>query len=335
MGQFTKEPKAEGGYYLKYNGNYVMRQNAKTEWIRFETQDVNFNPDYFEVMDNDVDRNTVRAKFLTYKGEYVLGPAGNPYIVPYTFDFEAFIAKYKSLPMSPNTEGYTEYTYSVLFNAFRTGGIDDLQRSYDGTYGYFTPPFMSFTAAANFVYGVASNIMGVDIGTCLWGGGMLNKMQNLKLGANMDTSGEMGNNPNNPPHIRNGYNFVDSLRSHDGLSDSPVTSAFIPTSYSDKFDIETTSAKEMTTNRFGVLTLATSSQKWQDNFETILGLTNFAFVHAAPIDGYTLEYNPNGILWNVNAAGIPTAEDYDKYIEQQRIIESTNDQTIIDSLDYI
>lgn len=270
MGQFTKEPKAEGGYYLKYDGNYVMRQNANTEWIRFETQDANFNPDYFEVMDNDVDRNTVRAKFLTYKGDYALDPDGNPYIAPYSFDFEAFITKYKSLAISPYTEGYTEYTYAVLFTAFQPGGIDDLQRSYDGIYGYSNPPFMSFTASASFVYGVASNIMGVDIDTCLLGGGKVNQMQSYLPGATNDLSGEKYNNPNNPPQIRNGYNFVDSLRSHDELSGSPLTSDSAPTNYSDTFSIETTSAKGMAVEKSDVLTLATYHQKWQDNFQTML-----------------------------------------------------------------
>jgi hypothetical protein len=322
MGQFTKDPKAEGGYYLKYDGNYVMRQNAKGEWIRFETQDANFNPGYFEVMDNDVDRNTVRAKFLTYKGDYVLGPDGNPYIVPYTFDFEAFIAKYKSLAIPPYTEGYTEYTFAVLSNDFRPGGIDDLQRSYDGTYGYFKPPFMSFTAAASFVYGVASNIMGVDINTCLWGGGWINKIQNLKPGAHNDTSGEMDNNPNNPRQIRNGYNFFDLLRSRDELSVSPVSSDFTLTS-SDTFKTQTTSTKRMTTDRSAVLTLTTFDQKWQDNFQTMLGPENPLFVDAEK--GIPNKY---GVLIEVDDFGNPTYEGVLRTAEQEEFINRVTEKSV-------
>jgi hypothetical protein len=323
MGQFTKESKAEGGYYLKYNGNYVMRQNAKGESIRFETPDAKFNPGYFEVMDNDADKNTVRAKFLTYKGDYVLGPDGNPYIVPYTFDFEAFTAKYKSLAISPYTEGYTEYTYTVLFNAFKTGGIDDLQRSYDGTYGYSNPAFMSFTAAASFAYGVASNIMGVDIDTCIWAGGKVNQIQSYLPGATNDISGEKYNNPNNPPHIRNGYNFVDSLRSHDELSGSPLTSDFTPTNYSGTFNIETSSAKGMAANRSDALTLATYHQKWQDNFQTMLGPENPLFVDAEK--GIPNKY---GVLIEVDDFGNSTYEGLLRIAEQEEFINQVTEKSV-------
>lgn len=80
-------------------------------------------------------------------------------------------------------------------------------------------------------------------------------------------------------------------------------------------------------------TSATFDQKWQYNFQINLGPINPAFVHAEPIDGYRLEYNPNGVLWNVNAAGKPTVYDLDKYVEQQRIIERTTNQTITEVLD--
>jgi hypothetical protein len=95
-----------------------------------------------------------------------------------------------------------------------------------------------------------------------------------------------------------------------------------------------TSISDTVSNEIGALSSAVAfEQIWQDNFQTILGPTNPAFVHAEPIDGYTLEYNPNGVLWNVNAAGIPTIEDFSKYVEQQRVIESTNNQTIIEIQD--
>jgi|GEM_PF-1252745 len=75
------------------------------------------------------------------------------------------------------------------------------------------------------------------------------------------------------------------------------------------------------------------SRTWRYNFDTILGPTNPAFVDATLSDqdiahGLHSEYNPNGILWRVNAAGIPHPDDLDKYFEQQRVIESTNNRTV-------
>jgi hypothetical protein len=322
------------GYYLLYNGNYVMRQQADGTLVRFETQDANFNPDYFEVLNNA--NQSVRAKFLKYNGEYILNSNGNPYIAPYTFDFEAFIAKYKSLAISPSTEGYIEYTSGVLFTAFRPGGIDDLQRSYDG--GQNRPFAISFTATASLAYGAASSIMGLDIDTCIWAGGLINKAQNW-FGANNDISGEADNNPNNPPNIRSGYNFVDSLRTPTSRFNKADTN-------NNTYDLTLPNSSETTTNPVpttpdnkpvssaadsnNLVNFASSTfdQKWQYNFQINLGPTNPAFAHGEPIDGYLQERNPNGVLWNVNAAGIPTAYDFDKYVEQQRIIERTTNQTI-------
>lgn len=78
---------------------------------------------------------------------------------------------------------------------------------------------------------------------------------------------------------------------------------------------------------------ATYEQQWQDNFEINRGPSNPVFVHADLIDGYTLDYNPNGVLWNVNASGIPTIDDFNKFVEQNRIIEITTNQTIIEMQD--
>jgi len=77
------------------------------------------------------------------------------------------------------------------------------------------------------------------------------------------------------------------------------------------------------------------SDQWQYNFQTILGPTNLAFINAElsdqdVADGYTLEYNPNGVLWRVNAAGIPHPDDLDNYGEQLRVIESATNRTLTD-----
>ena len=76
----------------------------------------------------------------------------------------------------------------------------------------------------------------------------------------------------------------------------------------------------------------TVANRWKENFQYILGPTNPAFVDAILSDrdiarGYCLEYNPNGILWRVSAAGIPHPDDYDNFIEQNRVIEDTNNRT--------
>lgn len=73
---------------------------------------------------------------------------------------------------------------------------------------------------------------------------------------------------------------------------------------------------------------ATFVQKWQYNFQTILGPSNPAFIDGQPIDGYRLDYNPNGVLWNVNAAGTPHPYGYRNLLEQNRVINTATQQTI-------
>ncbi|MBU2700526.1 hypothetical protein Ga0466249_001618 [Sporomusaceae bacterium BoRhaA] len=74
---------------------------------------------------------------------------------------------------------------------------------------------------------------------------------------------------------------------------------------------------------------------WRKNFEILLGPNNAAFVDATlsykdiALD-YRLEYNQNGILWRVSAAGIPHPDDYNSFIEQQRIIEGATNRAIED-----
>ena len=75
--------------------------------------------------------------------------------------------------------------------------------------------------------------------------------------------------------------------------------------------------------------------RWKENFQYILGPTNPAFIDATLSHkdiawGYRLEYNPNGILWRVSAAGIPHPDDYDNFLEQNRVIEETHNRTMED-----
>ncbi len=74
---------------------------------------------------------------------------------------------------------------------------------------------------------------------------------------------------------------------------------------------------------------------WQYNFQTILGPTNPAFIDATLNeqnikDNYRLDYNPNEVLWRVDTAGIPHPDDLDQYFEQQRVIESATNRTIVE-----
>ncbi|HWR09902.1 hypothetical protein [Sporomusa sp.] len=65
-------------------------------------------------------------------------------------------------------------------------------------------------------------------------------------------------------------------------------------------------------------------------FEYILGPQNPAFIHATLNhqdirNGYTLAYNPNGILWRVNAAGDPHPDDLYSFYQQQDIHQAYAD----------
>ncbi|MDR3562612.1 MAG: hypothetical protein P4N59_14420 [Negativicutes bacterium] len=76
----------------------------------------------------------------------------------------------------------------------------------------------------------------------------------------------------------------------------------------------------------------TYNATWQRNFQYILGPANPIFVDAKLSYqdiawGYRLEPNPNGVLWRVSAAGIPHPDDYNNFIEQNRVIETTNNRT--------
>ncbi|VBB09670.1 Hypothetical protein LUCI_4968 [Lucifera butyrica] len=58
--------------------------------------------------------------------------------------------------------------------------------------------------------------------------------------------------------------------------------------------------------------------------------TNTAFVNAKLSDedianGYRLKYNSNGVLWRVNAAGIPHPDDLRKFYKQQEILQGLYD----------
>ncbi|MBP2639335.1 MAG: hypothetical protein H6Q66_286 [Firmicutes bacterium] len=89
----------------------------------------------------------------------------------------------------------------------------------------------------------------------------------------------------------------------------------------------------LNTNFYPEYAAKTYIDRWNENFYCILGPCNPAFVDAELSDqdianGLYLEYNPNGILWRVNAAGVPHFDDFDHFLEQNRVIESTTNRTI-------
>ncbi|WP_094605347.1 hypothetical protein SPSIL_002490 [Sporomusa silvacetica DSM 10669] len=76
----------------------------------------------------------------------------------------------------------------------------------------------------------------------------------------------------------------------------------------------------------------TLNQIWGDIIKpfTAIAPTNSAFIDATISwedigNGYTLDYNSNGILWRVNAGGIPHPDDLEKFYEQQEIIQGYSD----------
>ena len=75
------------------------------------------------------------------------------------------------------------------------------------------------------------------------------------------------------------------------------------------------------------------AEQWQYNFKLIQGPLGTSFTNATLSQenvkqGYTLDKNPNGVLWRVNAAGKPHPLDLEAYYAQNRIIERTTWQTI-------
>ncbi|WP_094605342.1 hypothetical protein SPSIL_002550 [Sporomusa silvacetica DSM 10669] len=73
---------------------------------------------------------------------------------------------------------------------------------------------------------------------------------------------------------------------------------------------------------------------------TAIAPTNSAFIDATISredigNGYTLDYNSNGILWRVNAAGIPHPDDLENFYEQQEIIQGYSESKSNINLDKI
>jgi hypothetical protein len=172
---------------------------------------------------------TIPAKFLqTASGDYVIDPrTSRPYVVPADYDPTAVVQKFQRMattalenaPINADTDPFLHARvelYSSFAEMFPSGGVSDLQTAYDGIVnGEFVP---DFTAAASFNFGLAAAAAGLSPTEAVAGGGIYNEYKSLK-GVDVDTSGPMGNNPNNVPRTNDGFDEY-----YNGLFSSPNVS---------------------------------------------------------------------------------------------------------------
>lgn len=140
----------------------------------------------------------VGAKFLSDSvRQLILNPTGQPYIAPADFSIQSF---------SNNVLGGWQ---GLL--GFRTDGIYDLQRSYNGLISQGKDGFVSdFTPVASWAFGYSGTKLGYPLVVLEAGGGLVNLVNSMKNHA-IDTSGLFWNNPANTPNIEKGYSDYFSL----------------------------------------------------------------------------------------------------------------------------
>ncbi len=168
-----------------------------------------FGPPLFTV--RSIKGTVVDAKWLTDNtgASYIIDPnTGRPYIVPRDYD-PTTTALYFSNKLKASLAGPTLddrgasaaqiSIYQELKNAFRQGGWGDLQRPLADK----TDVVRAFIPAASFNLGVGAAAGGVSAPEAVFFGGAYNVIQNgiRKL---IDNPLQFGNNPDNPPNIRDG-----------------------------------------------------------------------------------------------------------------------------------
>src|ERR1043166_7938568 len=168
----------------------------------------------------DDKRRPVAAKTLVDPaGNDVINPrTGQPLIVPRDYDINAAIEFGRSLrlPRFPFNEDLIARelvkTYEGMYKAFRHGGSQDLQRSYNGMVGGGGDEFVdAFKDAASFNLGVVGRAVGLSPDEIALGGGLFN-WRNSRDNPKIDTSGPLFNNPDNFDMIREGIRGHDSGR---------------------------------------------------------------------------------------------------------------------------
>jgi hypothetical protein len=171
---------------------------------------------------DDKDGRKVRAKMLVdAAGRYVRDPmTGMPLIVDEDFDMDRAIAFGRSLANIPETGddaiAKRAEIYKALYDAFVPGGPLEMQRSYNGMVGGSGHEFVRmFRPAASYVLGVVGRAAGLSPLEIMTGGGAQNlwgKYNPENPHPYLDTSGPMGNAPQNARWIEEGMRGHDSGR---------------------------------------------------------------------------------------------------------------------------
>ena len=147
----------------------------------------------------------VEAKTLVDAfGNDIINPrTGQAYIAPRDYDFKKAIEFGKSLDPDTFENSVVDPTMQLLsreFNmafAFKAGGPQDLQRSYNGMVGGKGNEFVEdFRDIASFHLGVVGLSAGFSRADIVDAGGLYNRYSAF-FNSNVDTSGESGNNPRN------------------------------------------------------------------------------------------------------------------------------------------
>jgi len=188
------------------------------------------------------DGTPVWGKYLEIDGKVIYGPSGNPYIVPFDFDWNSYMRDFKNFRDSMAAEktgdwylgneglsvGFdTKKVYRFLYDQFHAdwpGSPHDVQRTYNGSRHTKGGDFVgAFRPAASFLFGAACAAIGLSDLDAMAGGGA----QNLKswrdkggFSGNVKVSPfEYFNNPENASNIENGWNFYrNSVPASDGTS---------------------------------------------------------------------------------------------------------------------
>ncbi|MGD0661346.1 MAG: hypothetical protein ABSD38_25050 [Syntrophorhabdales bacterium] len=197
----------------------------------------------------DKSNRAVPAKYLEINGKVIRDPSGNPYKVPADFDWNTYIGKFEtfkhSLEARDNAEPSlpdkgtramqdTAEVYWFLIGQFHAAwpaSPSDIQRTYNGYSGRGEGDFVpDFRPAASFLLGTACAASGLGEIDALLGGGAQNFVSWWTGGKKVKISlFEFLNNPENVPHIENGWNtYANGAAASGRVSNKPKTATDRP-----------------------------------------------------------------------------------------------------------
>jgi hypothetical protein len=172
----------------------------------------------------DKSRKPVPAKYLEIDGRVILDPKGNPYKVPADFNWNTYMGKFQEFRHSLEERGEAEPSlagegsramqdtaeaYKFLIDQFHAAwpaSPSDIQRTYNGYTGRKEGDFVTdFRPAASFLFGAACAALGLGEVDALLGGGAQNIASWWRDGKVKISLFEFLNNPENVPHIKNGW----------------------------------------------------------------------------------------------------------------------------------